>query len=237
MSPNELRQLATGFEIGAHTLSHATLTELSAAESREQIEGSKDWVEQMTGQQCRLFCPPRGRFNAIHERQIAAAGFRGFRTTEMLALHGARASAEVMQLPTTIQAHPHHWSAYMRNGLRRRSPGALCRLLRHFREPWDSFARRVIEHASRRQGVFHLWGHSWEIEENDQWGRLERVFDLLSRLIGAGAAVAETNGSLCDRAIAEAGRRPGAAATIDSHDQPPAHSRSDRRPAVTAEEL
>lgn len=24
-------------------------------------------------------------------------------------------------------------------------------------------------------GVFHLWGHSWEIEHNKDWGRLERV--------------------------------------------------------------
>ena len=26
-------------------------------------------------------------------------------------------------------------------------------------------------------GVFHLWGHSWEIDARQDWGRLERVLE------------------------------------------------------------
>ena len=30
----------------------------------------------------------------------------------------------------------------------------------------------VIKHG----GVWHLWGHSWEIEKNKDWDKLEEVF-------------------------------------------------------------
>ena len=29
-------------------------------------------------------------------------------------------------------------------------------------------------------GVYHLWGHSWEIDKNEDWNRLERVFKYIS---------------------------------------------------------
>jgi len=30
-------------------------------------------------------------------------------------------------------------------------------------------------------GVYHLWGHSWEIEERGEWERLERVLSYIGR--------------------------------------------------------
>ena len=40
---------------------------------------------------------------------------------------------------------------------------------------WDDLAIDMFELIRARGGVFHLWGHSWEIDEQGDWDRLERV--------------------------------------------------------------
>jgi len=66
------------------------------------------------------------------------------------------------------------------------------RSLRQFKS-WDDLAIAQFELARKRGGEFHLWGHSWEIDRNDDWQRLERV---LSHIASSQGAVAVTNGEL-----------------------------------------
>ena len=40
----------------------------------------------------------------------------------------------------------------------------------------------LLRTALAQNGVFHLWGHSWELEESQQWSRLEDVLKLMSEL-------------------------------------------------------
>ena len=34
---------------------------------------------------------------------------------------------------------------------------------------------RLFDRVLNMGGVFHLWGHSWEISQHNQWAALERV--------------------------------------------------------------
>jgi hypothetical protein len=47
-------------------------------------------------------------------------------------------------------------------------------------------------------GVFHLWGHSWEIEEKGQWENLEAVLKTMSSWREKWQGV--TNSELCQYA-------------------------------------
>jgi peptidoglycan-N-acetylglucosamine deacetylase len=38
----------------------------------------------------------------------------------------------------------------------------------------------MFDRALRDGGVFHLWGHSWEIERNGDWDRLARVCEYIA---------------------------------------------------------
>ena len=38
----------------------------------------------------------------------------------------------------------------------------------------------MLERTLREGGVFHLWGHSWEIEREHQWDRLEELLALIA---------------------------------------------------------
>ena len=41
-----------------------------------------------------------------------------------------------------------------------------------------------LKEIEKNGGCFHLWGHSWELEEYNLWGVLEDIFKLLSGLSG-----------------------------------------------------
>lgn len=173
---NELRQLAQGFELGAHTLNHHRLTTLPDADAVEEIRGSRLYIEDVVGRECRVFAPPGGRFTHAHLRMAAAAGFRGFRTTELLDCGLPRWTSGIAVIPTTLQVHAHSPSGYWRNAVRRMRPGHLITWLRHGRKGGLSgLFRSLLEHAIASGGVVHLWGHSWEIEERGAWPLLETL--------------------------------------------------------------
>ena len=58
---------------------------------------------------------------------------------------------------------------------------------------------RVLEEG----GVFHLWGHSWELEQTGQWARLEEVLRHLGQYTGQATAL--TNGQVCQAVAGSAG--------------------------------
>ncbi len=66
---------AAGIELGAHTLTHPSLTELGDEELRREVEGSRDRIEERTGHRPSSFCYPRGDFDERVKRAVRQAGF------------------------------------------------------------------------------------------------------------------------------------------------------------------
>jgi peptidoglycan/xylan/chitin deacetylase (PgdA/CDA1 family) len=64
MSRAAMREMARDglVEFGAHTASHAILSKLTPAEQHDEIERSIAEVGEVTGEPCRLFAYPNGRF-------------------------------------------------------------------------------------------------------------------------------------------------------------------------------
>ena len=63
----------------------------------------------------------------------------------------------------------------LRSVRRARSPRQAVALWRN----WDLLGRRLFDEVCAKGGVFHLWGHSWEVDANDDWRRLRSVLDEL----------------------------------------------------------
>jgi hypothetical protein len=49
----------------------------------------------------------------------------------------------------------------------------------------ERFASRMLDAVSRGSGVFHLWGHSWEIEEHGLWPLFERLAARMGKAVNA----------------------------------------------------
>ena len=83
-----------------------------------------------------------------------------------------------------------------RNSLKRLRLANLFRQILYGKSDWVATAEVVLEHVLIRGGVFHLWGHSWEIDQTGEWRNLERVFAMLAQC--KGRAVFTDNTGLSD---------------------------------------
>jgi hypothetical protein len=131
---------------------------------------------------------------------VRTAGYLGVRNVELLSLDFPRNNAGIMLLPTTIQAYPHGSLAFAKNAVKRMALKNLLRLMTHRRSTdWPALARSLLHESIRCGGVFHLWGHSWELQETGHWQRLDEALRCMSEV--AIQAPSLTNGQICQRAL------------------------------------
>ncbi len=78
MNATQLKQLsAQGFEIGSHGMTHSLLTAEYMTEQKaiEELRGSKEWLESITGKKVSSYCFPAGRYNAKMIELARQAGY------------------------------------------------------------------------------------------------------------------------------------------------------------------
>ncbi len=172
LTPDEIRELAGEFEIGAHTMTHPHLSRLDADAAREEINRSKEVLERIVGQPLRSFCYPYGDHSDETKRLVREAGFASARSINRFTTR----SADQLAIGTSVDTYDH-----LRDGmlsvlrLCRRRPWQIFRMRR-----WDNLAKAMFAQARERGEVFHLWGHSREIDMHNDWVRLEEFLAWLS---------------------------------------------------------
>jgi peptidoglycan/xylan/chitin deacetylase (PgdA/CDA1 family) len=184
LTPSQVRELSAEFELGAHTAHHCDLVTVSDEIARREIIDCKNALEQKSGRPCTAFCFPKGHFRRNHVRNVREAGYRTARTVELMSLEMPRIHDGLAIMATTLQARPAGFATFARNSLKRLRPMNLIRHIRYRKADWVATAESVLEHVLTCGGVFHFWGHSWEIHEMDQWQNVERVFAVLAQFKG-----------------------------------------------------
>ena len=200
MDAAALRRLDAGFEIGSHTQDHSYANRLPAAEWAQQVMSGKAGLEQLLGHGVAGFCYPGGKLKASSRAAVQAAGFAYART--IVNLQTATGS-DPFTLPTTLQMYPHRRAVLLRNWLRGgawqvrapaawqalRAPGHAAQLL------------ALLAQTLAHDGVFHLWGHSWELEQHGLWPALD---SFLATAAGMVPAQARVNNAACVQSITAA---------------------------------
>jgi peptidoglycan/xylan/chitin deacetylase (PgdA/CDA1 family) len=64
-----------GIEVGSHTQSHPALTTLTPARITQEIAGSKQVLEEKTGDTVKSFCYPTGAYNQYTPLAVKEAGY------------------------------------------------------------------------------------------------------------------------------------------------------------------
>jgi len=173
MSKAEIRQLSKSFDIGSHTMTHPDLRRLNDIDLNKEIRGSKIELESTIGAPVNMFCYPRGKHNQRVRNAVADAGFLGARTMREFSL---KPGQDRLQMATTLLAYPLPIWIRIRHEVRSfnwRGLSILCR--EGIYKSWVELACYLFEEALKIGGVWHLWGHSWEIEENGLLYDLEKV--------------------------------------------------------------
>jgi peptidoglycan/xylan/chitin deacetylase (PgdA/CDA1 family) len=83
-------------ELGAHTVTHASLRLLSESQQMEEIVGSKAQLESIIGHSVTSFSYPHGEYSPETTKLVQRAGFLGASTTTFQCV---RPSADPFQLP------------------------------------------------------------------------------------------------------------------------------------------
>lgn len=188
LAAREIRLLSENFEIGGHTLHHPNLARVPLNRAIDDIKAGKDRLESIIGKQLLSFAYPYGAYTARVQKAVFDAGFAVARTTKRFSLVGAYRVLDESALysgrpagglPTTVHVYTHlsdimRWPSY--------------RTIQ-----WPTLARYFFDQIMANGGVFHLWGHSWEIDRYDQWKNLEAILEYIAHRDGVAYV---SNGSL-----------------------------------------
>ena len=178
MDASAIRELSRRWEIGGHTRTHPNLTQLNQTELDEEIRGGKLDLEDIIGEPLTMFCYPGGYYNWRVRRAVVSSGFIGARCCKRFHLCPGE---DPLLMLTTVAVYPHTmwlqrtghlvWSKNWR-GLNQFAKMG-------FPNSWVQIAIRLFQIVRATGGVWHFWGHSWEIEENNLWAKLREVLTVV----------------------------------------------------------
>jgi 2-polyprenyl-3-methyl-5-hydroxy-6-metoxy-1,4-benzoquinol methylase len=180
ITKKEIKWLSENFEIGGHSLNHLDLTILNYNDAVNEVSIGKKEIEQITGKEIKGFCYPKGEVDEFVKQIVGLSGFQYARTTE---LFGTMIGDKLL-IPTTVHAYDHHPGIYAMHGLKRRLFYNLL-INRKLNLKWEELALASLEYCIKNNEVFHLWGHSWEIDKNNDWNRLEYVLKAINKKTAA----------------------------------------------------
>lgn len=184
MQSSEMLELhSQGFEIGGHGISHPNLAACGAGQLTLEIESCKQRLEDVLGERVSMFAYPRGRHNQKVIASLKLAGFTGARTTAMMA---HELNFDPYRMPTSVHVFPHSRLDYLRNLTRVWNIRRTWVYATHLRcgNNWVKFAKLLFDLVLADGGLWHLFGHSWEIEELQLWDGLKEVLDYVANRPG-----------------------------------------------------
>jgi len=169
----EIREIAEFFDVGGHTYHHVDLTRVTLREAEKEIVDGKEELEGLIGRKLFSFCYPRGKHSEEVINQVKAAGFAGARTIKSCTTK----VKDPFRVGTTVHARDFVFAHYVKQAITSFDSGLFSFLLRKnlFFESWDRIALETLDFVIQNGGVWHLWGHSWEIEDHEQWEKLTNV--------------------------------------------------------------
>ena len=170
-----------GMEIGSHTVNHSVLPELTDTDARRELVESRNTLEDLLGKPVPAFCFPKGRFNS---RTVALARESGYKLARTTVGFHTEADFDPGRMPVSVQFVPHARGIHVRHALKEGNAKGLLNWFHRCKLETDLEPLCVImmKQAAAEQGVFHIWGHSWEVDRLGLWGQLEDVLKTASSM-------------------------------------------------------
>ncbi|MFA6382307.1 MAG: polysaccharide deacetylase family protein [Candidatus Buchananbacteria bacterium] len=187
LTDSEVIRFSNEQEVGGHTINHVKLTDVENKIAASEVRESKIYLENMLGKNIKMFCYPVGKYNSDIKEMVKNAGFLGARTAKQFSF-GVNDSFE---FNPTIQVYPFpmrkkdkdsfHLSRFLFDPVKN-SANDILRLKLPMATflSWPNLGKNLFDYFLKHGGVFHIWGHSWEIERYGMWSELEELFKYVS---------------------------------------------------------
>lgn len=171
LSLPEIKDLSQDFEIGAHSMTHRRFSTISEQEAAREIIESKAVLEQVIDKEIKVFCYPGGAYTKLHAQLVKDAGYRYARTVVRYKF----TVDDPYEAGTSLHVYNHRSDVWQTARFVRFQPMKVLRCLE-----WDTLAKAMFDQVVKEGGIYHIWGHSWEIDEHGGWERLENLFRYIS---------------------------------------------------------
>jgi hypothetical protein len=182
MNPDEIKVIAQGFDVGGHTYHHVNLLRVPIEEAKREVVECKKKLEEVTGKEILSFSYPYGKFNNKVIKIVKKAGFIGARTVNFL----TKSIKDHFKMGPTVYAADRWFAPHIKH-IKHFVPSPDFSLLDFslfwfmvknnlFFKDWNQVAIETLDFIIKSGGIWHLWGHSWEIDENNDWKKLEDIF-------------------------------------------------------------
>jgi len=175
IADEEVRELSKAYDVGGHGITHSDLTKLPIQVARKEIKQCKQVLEQLCETTVQTFSYPGGKLSKELKVAVKDAGFIAARTTKP---YNIKETRDPFAIPVSIQAHRQNISRNLFH-LAKIDANLIHHLFKE-REKWDKLAEKLFDICLEKGGVFHCWGHTWEIEKEDGWKALENIFSHIS---------------------------------------------------------
>lgn len=184
MNNNEIYHIKKmGMEIGAHTLTHSVLTNLHPKSILKELTESKELLENILGESISSFCYPKGKFNSIVRSLAIDAGYRLARTTVSFRMES---DFDPFCMPVTFQLFPHRFAVHIKHALKDVNLKGIVNWFEVLKMESNlvKISNMAFNHVLQHGGIFHIWGHSWEIEQTGLWSLFEEILDHIANRQG-----------------------------------------------------
>jgi len=196
MNATTLNGIAKNHEIGGHTVNHLRLNTLGMADAKYEISECKTMLQDKLGKKVEAFCFPGGKYSQRDINLIKEAGFLFGRTTRLL--HTSSDTHQFL-LDTSIQVYNYSSIKLTTHCVKNLFLLPIAQNSFFYKENKNlpKLAEVVMNRIMTTGGVFHLWGHSWEIEKYGLW----REFEMVLKMLAFNQEIAYLNNTECWKAL------------------------------------
>lgn len=190
LSKKELKKLSRDFEIGGHGISHQYLPSLPRKEARNEINGSKKFLEKITGKEIHGFAYPGGKYNQQVVEEVKKVGFTHARTVK----EGSLNPTERFRLPVTVFCTS--------TGIGKLKFTLLSPFSKvyAFTGDWMKCIMKAYRNLKTHGGVLHVAGHPQDLSKPGFWGKIRKT---LSKISGDRGIEYLTNCEVVERLMKE----------------------------------
>lgn len=157
VKPEDVKSVYAGHEVAGHTLTHPNLPQVEDdGEVIRQVEEDRLRLSQLCGYEVLGFAYPGGGVNFDHRVSALLrqnTGVRYCRTT--VSSHSFAHQADLFEFRPTVYHHGE----------------------------WDTLfalGEQFLSLKTEEPAVFYIWGHAYEFDIHDTWGRFEEFLQMMA---------------------------------------------------------
>lgn len=152
IAPDELASLYAGHEVAVHTLTHPQLTYLDEAEIIRQVECDRENLSRLVGYEVIGMAYPCGGFQNSDRVEDVIKNHTGVKYSRTISLsYSFKRQTDVFRYKPTAY-HMEFGTNY----------------------------KLADEFFAADEGIFYIWGHSYEFDVNDTWAEFEKFCEYVA---------------------------------------------------------